>query len=109
MTEDKKANGVQNPEEYDTIVFPMMKGSKDIIKAHCDTTGETYHSFLRRAVVNQMVRDRQAMRDSGYNANTKYENWLHYPDNVKRQIVTSLEEWIANGQKGSFEFQPPAE
>ena len=109
MSDDKKANGVYNPEEYDTIAFPMMKGSKDIIKAHCDVTGETYHSFLRRSVVNQMARDREAMQNPGLDPNTIYENWLRSPDNVKRQIVTSLEEWIANGQKGTFEFQPPAE
>ena len=109
MSDDKKANGVYNPEEYETIAFPMMKGSKDIIKAHCDVTRETYHSFLRRSVVNQMARDREAMQNPGLDPNTKYENWLRSPDNVKRQIVTSLEEWIANGQKGTFEFQPPAE
>jgi hypothetical protein len=109
MSDDKKANGVYNPEEYDTIAFPMMKGSKDIIKAHCDVTGETYHSFLRRSVVNQMARDREAMQNPGLDPNTKYENWLRSPDNVKRQIVTSLEDWIAKGQKGTFEFQPPAE
>ena len=55
MSEDKKANGVYDPEKYDTIAFPMMLGSKEIIKAHCDETGETYHSFLRRAVVNQIA------------------------------------------------------
>ena len=109
MSDDKKANGVYNPEEYDTIAFPMMKGCKDIIKAHCDVTGETYHSFLRRSVFNQMARDREAMQNPGLDPNTKYENWLRSPDNIKRQIVTSLEDWIAKGQKGTFEFQPPAE
>ena len=34
--------------------------------------------------------------------NTKYEGWLHYEDNVRRQILTSLEEWIKSGKKGPF-------
>ncbi len=109
MSDDRKANGVYKPEEYDTIAFPMMKGCKDIIKAHCDDTGETYHSFLRRAVVNQIARDREAMQNPETDPNTRFENWLRSPDSVKRQIVTSLEAWIANEQAGTFDFQPPAE
>ena len=62
MSDDRKANGVYKPEEYDTIAFPMVKGCKDSIKAHCDASGETYHSFLRRAVVNQISHDREAIR-----------------------------------------------
>ena len=105
MSEDKKANGVYDPEKYDTIAFPMMLGSKEIIKAHCDETGETYHSFLRRAVVNQIAHDREAMANPDIDPNTKFEGWLHYPDNVKRQIVSSLEEWM-KGEKSSA-FVPP--
>lgn len=108
MSDNKKANGVYNPEEYDTIAFPMMKGSKDIIKTHCDQTGETYHSFLRRAVINQIAHDREAMTNPDVDPNTKYEGWLRYPDNVKRQIVDSLEEWIKNNNKSGFTFTPPA-
>ena len=96
MSDDRKANGVYEPEEYDTIAFPMVKGCKDSIRAHCDATGETYHSFLRRAVVNQISHDREAIRNPGIDPNTKFESWLRSPDNVKRQIVTSLEDWIAN-------------
>ncbi len=105
MSDEKKANGVYNPEEFDTIAFPMMKGSKDIIKAHCDETGETYHSFLRRAVVNQIAHDREAMADPKIDPNTKFEGWLHYPDNVKRQIVTSLTEWMKGKDKQPFKFE----
>jgi hypothetical protein len=68
MSDDKKANGVYDPEAYDTIAFPMLKGSKNIIKAHCDQTGETYHSFLRRAVVNQIAHDREAMMNPNVDA-----------------------------------------
>lgn len=108
MSDDKKANGVYNEAEYDTIAFPMLKGSKEIIKAHCDETGETYHSFLRRAVVNQIAHDREAMQNPEVDPNTKFEGWLHYPDNVKRQIVSSLEEWMKKKEKGKFEFEVPA-
>lgn len=105
MSDKRKANGVYNPEEYDTIAFPMMKGSKDIIKAHCDETGETYHSFLRRAVVNQIVHDREAMADPKIDPNTSFEGWLHYPDNVKRQIVVSLKEWMQEQNKEPYKFE----
>ena len=104
MSEDKKANGVYDPEAYDTVAFPMIKGAKEIIKAHCDQTGETYHSFLRRAVINQMVHDREAMMNPDVDPNTKFEGWMHYPDNVKKQIVVSLEEWMKNGAKEPFEL-----
>ena len=106
MSDERKANGVYNPEEFDTIAFPMMKGSKDIIKAHCDETGETYHSFLRRAVVNQIAHDREAMANPNIDPNTKFEGWLRYPDNVKRQIVTSLQEWMQKQNKAPFKFEP---
>ena len=89
MSDNKKANGVYNPEEYDTIAFPMMKGSKDIIKTHCDQTGETYHSFLRRAVVNQIAHDREAMTNPDVDPNAEYE-------------------WIKNNNKSGFTFTPPA-
>lgn len=109
MSENKKANGVYDPEAYETIAFPMMNGSKDIIKTHCDQTGETYHSFLRRAVVNQIARDREAMTNPDVDPNTKYEGWIHYPDNVKRQIVESLETWMKTNNKGGFTFDVPTE
>ena len=35
MSEKGKKNGVYNEVEYETIAFPMMKGSKAIIKNHC--------------------------------------------------------------------------
>ena len=102
MSEKGKKNGVYNEVEYETIAFPMMKGSKAIIKDHCDETNETYHAFLRRAVVNQIARDREAMQNPDVYPNTKFEGWLHYADNVRKQIVTSLEEWIKSGKKGAF-------
>lgn len=103
MSEKGKCNGVYNEEEYETIAFPMLKGSKAIIKDHCDETNETYHAFLRRAVVNQIARDREAMDNPGTDPNTKYEGWLHYEDNVRRQIVTSMEDWIKSGKKQPFQ------
>ncbi len=102
MSEKVKMNGVYNETEYETIAFPMMKGSKAIIKDHCDETKETYHAFLRRAVVNQIARDREAMGDPSVDPNTKYEGWLHYEDNVKKQILVSLDEWIKSGKKEPF-------
>ena len=105
MAEKAKANGVYDPDMYETIAFPMMNGSKRIIKDHSDETGETYHSFLRRAVVNQIARDRQAMNNPDIDPNTKYEGWIHYPDNVKRQIVESYEEWTKRNDGKPFVFE----
>ena len=102
MSEKGKFNGVYDENAYETIAFPMMKGSKAIIKDHCDETNETYHAFLRRAVVNQIARDREAMSNPAADPNTKYEGWLHYEDNVRRQIVTSMEDWIKSGKKEPF-------
>ena len=102
MSEKGKKNGIYNEAEYETIAFPMMKGSKAIIKDHCDETNETYHAFLRRAVVNQIARDREAMQNPDADPNTRFEGWLHYEDNVRKQIVTSLEEWIKSGKKEPF-------
>ena len=102
MSEKGKKNGVYNEVEYETIAFPMMKGSKAIIKNHCDETNETYHAFLRRAVVNQIARDREAMQNPDADPNTQFEGWLHYEDNVWKQIFTSPEEWIISGKKGPF-------
>lgn len=102
MSEKGKKNGVINEVEYETIAFPMMKGSKAIIKDHCDETNETYHAFLRRAVVNQIARDREAIGNPDLDPNTKHEGWLHYEDNIRRQILTSYEEWMKSGKKGPF-------
>ena len=38
MAEKGKKNGVYDEAEYETIAFPMMKGSKAINKDHCDET-----------------------------------------------------------------------
>ena len=103
MADKEKYNGVYNEEEFDTIAFPMLKGAKAIIKDHCDETKETYHAFLRRAVVNQIARDREAMKNPDVDPNTRFEGWLHYEDNIRRQIVTSLEDWIKSGKKEPFE------
>ena len=43
----------------------------------------------------------QAVRDD--DPNTRFEGWLHYEDNIRRQIVTSLEDWIKSGKKEPFE------
>ena len=102
MSEKGKKNGVYSEAEYETIAFPMMKGSKEIIKDHCDETNETYHAFLRRAVVNQIARDREAMQNPDVDPNTRFEGCLHYEENGRHQILTSLEDWIKSGKKEPF-------
>ena len=46
------------------------------------------------------------MTDPKIDPNTKFEGWLHYPDNVKRQIVVSLKDWMKERNKEPFKFEP---
>ena len=43
--------------------------------------------------------------DPDIDPNTKYEGWIHYPDNVKRQIVESYEEWTKRNDGKPFVFE----
>ena len=56
----KKASEKPKKPKYETIRFPMVKGSRKIIKAHCRLIGEDYGWFLRRALIETMERDRKA-------------------------------------------------
>ena len=71
-----KATDIYKRENYDTITFKMMKGDKEKIKAHCKLTGEAYQQFLRRAVIEQIERDRNKYLKG------KDES-KHLPDGVK--------------------------
>ena len=41
----------------------------------------------------------EAMQNPDADPNTKFEGWLHYEDNVRKQIAISLEDWIKSGKK----------
>lgn len=42
---------------YDRINLTVPKGSKDKIKAHAESLGESVNSFINRAISNQMEQD----------------------------------------------------
>ena len=58
MSTNTKATDKYKRGNYDTITFPMLKGERQKIREHVETTGESYQSFLRRAVINQIAQDR---------------------------------------------------
>lgn len=42
---------------YDRINVTVPKGSRDIIKAHAETHGESVNGFINRAIEEAMERD----------------------------------------------------
>lgn len=48
-----------NAKAYDEIKVRVPKGSKDAIKDHAETRGETLNGFINRAISETMERDRE--------------------------------------------------
>lgn len=46
-------------ENYDVYQIRMLKGKKDIIKAHAESMGESVNSFINRAVDEALERERE--------------------------------------------------
>lgn len=44
---------------YDEFKIRSPKGTKDIIKAHTESTGESVNEFFNRAISEQMKRDEE--------------------------------------------------
>lgn len=45
---------------YDRINLTVVKGRREIIKAHAEAHGESVNSFINRAIDETMERDRKA-------------------------------------------------
>ena len=45
---------------YDRIEVKLPKGSKETVKAHAETRGESVNAFIGRAIQNQIERDNAA-------------------------------------------------
>ncbi len=43
---------------YDRMEMLVPKGKKEIIKAHAESMGESVNGFIRRAIDNQIERDK---------------------------------------------------
>lgn len=46
-------------ESYDRINLTTPKGTKDSIKAHAESTGESVNGFINRAISETMERDKK--------------------------------------------------
>ena len=53
----KAANQRWNKKTYDQILIHIKKGSKDLIKAHAQSVGESMNQFIVRAIMAQIERD----------------------------------------------------
>lgn len=53
----KAANQRWNKKAYDQILIHIKKGSKDIIKDHAQSVGESMNQFIVRAIMAQIERD----------------------------------------------------
>lgn len=48
---------------YDRINLTVVKGKKDTIQAHADSTGESVNGFINRAIDEAMERDKEGGAD----------------------------------------------
>lgn len=53
-----RAKNKYNAENYERIALSVPKGSKDKIKAHAESKGESMNSFINRAITETMERER---------------------------------------------------
>ena len=62
LSEKKRKAKWQNDyiaKAYDRINLTVMKGQKDIIKAHAEERGESVNGFINRAIEETMARDKE--------------------------------------------------
>ena len=93
-----KASDKYKKENYDTIIFPMAKGNRDIIKEHCKFMNETYHDFLRRAIYNAIQEDRMVLLklDQWTNPDIKIRRqtgWKMMDKTIKDSKIPTYDEW----------------
>lgn len=63
MTASKAQQKAQNKwisKAYDRINLTVVKGRREIIKAHAEAHSESVNSFINRAIDETMERDRKA-------------------------------------------------
>lgn len=54
---NKKWNDTNMKERYDRIQLVVLKGQREIIKAHAEKQGESVNAFIGRAIEETMERD----------------------------------------------------
>lgn len=55
----RDGNRKWDKDNLDRVSIAMPKGSKDIIKAHAESNGESVNAFINRAIAETMERDRR--------------------------------------------------
>ena len=55
----QRATAKYMKENYDEIKIRVDKGHKDTIKIHAENQGESVNSFIKRAIENQISRDKE--------------------------------------------------
>lgn len=53
-----KAKNKYNAENYERISLNVVKGQKDIIKAHAEAQGKSLNSFINEAIEEKIERDK---------------------------------------------------
>lgn len=54
-----RAKNKYNTENYERIALSVPKGSKDIIKSHAESRGESVNGFINRAISEAIERDKE--------------------------------------------------
>ena len=55
----KEGNKKWDSENLDRLSIALPKGSRDAIKAHAESRGESVNAFIKRAITETMDRDRE--------------------------------------------------
>ena len=55
-----RANEKYNKKAYDSLLLRIPKGTKEEIKQHADSMGESVNGFIKRAIQNQMKADNES-------------------------------------------------
>ena len=53
----KRAVAKYNAANYDRVELRLVKGQKDVVKAHAEARGESLNAFVNRAISETMERD----------------------------------------------------
>ena len=56
----RRAVAKYNAANYDRLELRVLKGEKEIIKAHAESRGESVNGFIARAISETMERDKAA-------------------------------------------------
>lgn len=59
----KNANRTWDSNNLDRLSIAIPKGNKEVIIAHCGTTGESVNKFIQRAIQETIARDKESTEE----------------------------------------------